>query len=191
MLIGYARVSTVDQDTALQLDALSSAGVHRIFEEMGGGVGPRPQLQHTLGFVTRGDTLVIWKLDRMARSLFDLRSITKALKDTGVTIRSITGPIDISSPIREFTLQVLGALAQLERSIILQRTAAGLEAALARGVKFGRDRVLSPELEHELAESYIPRVVTIKDLARRFGVSESVVKRAIYRVYKPEHSSLG
>lgn len=190
MLIGYARVSTNDQDTALQLDALEAVGVRKIYQEKGSGVGPRPQLQRALAALCHGDTLVIWKLDRMARSLLDLLSIIQALKSAGACIRSLTEPIDTSSPIGEFTLQVLGAVAQLERSIILQRTAAGLDAARARGVKFGRSRVLSTEAERELVESYIPYSVTMRELARRYGVTDSVVKRAIYRVYKPGHSSL-
>lgn len=190
MLIGYARVSTNDQDTALQLDALHAAGVRTIYQEKGSGVGPRPQLQKALAALTQGDTLVIWKLDRMARSLLDLLSIIQALKAAGATIRSLTEPIDTSSPIGEFTLQVLGAVAQLERSIILQRTAAGLDAARARGVKFGRSRALTPEAEAELVKSYVPGVVTMRELATRFGVTDSVVKRAIYRVHKPRHSSL-
>ncbi len=190
MLVGYARVSTNDQDTALQLDALHAAGVRTIYQEKGSGVGPRPQLQKALASLTHGDTLVIWKLDRMARSLLDLLSIIQALKASGATIRSLTEPIDTSSPIGEFTLQVLGAVAQLERSIILQRTAAGLDAARARGVKFGRSRTLDPDAERQLVQSYVPGVVTMRHLAMQFGVTESVVKRAIYRVHKPGHSSL-
>jgi DNA invertase Pin-like site-specific DNA recombinase len=190
MLVGYARVSTLDQDTALQLDALRDAGVKQIYQDKGSGVGPRPQLRVALGKVQRGDTLVVWKLDRIARSLPDLLAIIARLNDHGASIKSLTEPIDTSNPVGRFTLQVLGAVAELERSIILERTAAGVAAARARGVRFGRSRALSSELECELVAAYVPGVVTMRDLALRFGVHESSVKRAIYRVYRPGHSSL-
>lgn len=190
MLIGYARVSTLDQDTALQLDALKAVGVRQIYQDKGSGVGPRPQLRAAIGSLSRGNTLVVWKLDRIARSLSDLLAIIDQVKQAGAAIKSLTEPIDTSNPIGQFTLQVLGAVAELERSIILERTAAGIAAAKARGVRFGRSRVLPPEMEAELVRSYIPGVVTMRDLARRYGIHESSVKRAIYRVYKPGHSSL-
>lgn len=190
MLIGYARVSTLDQDTALQLDALKGAGVKKVYQDKSSGVGPRLELRAAIGALKPGDTLVVWKLDRIARSLSDLLGIIDQVKHAGASIKSLTEPIDTSNPIGQFTLQVLGAVAELERSIILERTAAGVAAARARGVKFGRDRTIPPDLEQELVEAYIPRIVTMRDLAKRYGVHESSVKRAIYRVYKPGHSSL-
>lgn len=108
MLVGYARVSTADQDTALQRDALARAGVVRVFVESGSGVGPRPQLQRALAALERGSVLVVWKLDRVARSLADLLSILSRLKRVGASIRSLTEPLDTSNPFGEFTFQILG-----------------------------------------------------------------------------------
>lgn len=190
MLVGYARVSTLDQDTALQLDALKAAGVRRVFQDKGSGVGPRPQLHVALGKLRPGDVLVVWKLDRIARSLHDLLRIIDVVRGAGACIRSLTEPIDTSSPIGEFTLQVLGAVAQLERSMILQRTAAGLASARARGVRFGRDRGMSPDKEARVVAAYLAGGVTMAQVARRYRVHESSVKRAVYRVTKPGHSSL-
>lgn len=190
MLIGYARVSTLDQDTRLQLDALRAAGVRQIYQDKGSGVGPRPQLQVAVDQLKPGDTLVVWKLDRIARSLADLLTVIDRLKRARATIKSLTEPIDTSNPIGEFTLQVLGAVAQLERNMILERTAAGLAAARARGVKLGRNRVLPEGDEARLVRAYETGRYTMGDLADRYAVSLSVVKRAIYRVHKPGHSSL-
>jgi len=131
-LVGYARVSTLDQDTALQRDALARHGVHVVFVESGSGVGPRPELQKALASLGSGDTLVVWKLDRVARSLTDLLGIQSRLKSVGASIRSLTEPLDTTSPFGEFTFQVLGAVAQLERSMIRERVMAGQAAARAR-----------------------------------------------------------
>lgn len=98
MLVGYARVSTIDQDTALQLDALKAAGVRRVYQDKGSGVGPRPQLHHALGKLRPGDVLVVWKLDRIARSLSDLLSIIGRVRAAGAAIKSLTEPVDTSSP---------------------------------------------------------------------------------------------
>lgn len=190
MLVGYARVSTIEQDTALQLDALRRAGVRRVFQDKSSGVGQRPQLHVAVGTLRPGDTLVVWKLDRMARSLVDLLGIVYRVRQAGATIKSLTEPIDTSNPIGEFTLQVLGAVAQLERNMILERTAAGLAAARARGVKLGRSRVLSEADEARLVRAYETGRYTMGELADSYSVSLSVVKRAIYRVHKPGHTSL-
>lgn len=104
MLIGYARVSTLDQDTTMQRDALERAGVQRLFADSSSGVGPRPQLQEALTSLVQGDTLVVWKLDRIARSLHDLLAIERRLKVVGAGIRSLTEPLDTSSPFGEFTI---------------------------------------------------------------------------------------
>lgn len=186
MLIGYARVSTTDQDTALQLDALRKAGVRVIFNESGSGVGPRPQLQRALKRLCAGDVLVVWKLDRVARSLGDLLTILDRLKAAGSSIRSLTEPIDTSSPIGEFTFQILGAVAQLERSMIRERVMAGQAAARARGKRWGPPRQLSPDREAELVQLWLTGDYTQKNLADLFGVSLGVAKLAIYRVVRPD-----
>ncbi|ABM40962.1 Resolvase, N-terminal domain protein [Acidovorax sp. JS42] len=186
MLVGYARVSTQDQDTALQRDALERHGVRRVFTESGSGVGPRPQLQVALSTLQRGDTLVVWKLDRVARSLPDLLAIQGRLKGAGACIRSLTEPLDTTSPFGEFTFQVLGAVAQLERSMIRERVMAGQAAARARGKRWGRSRVLSPDDEADLVAMYLAGGRTMRELADLWGVGIGTVKCAIYRVIRPD-----
>lgn len=190
MLVGYARVSTLDQDTALQLDALRKAGVRRIYQDKGSGVGPRPQLHLALSKLRAGDTLVVWKLDRVARSLADLLGIIQRLKDQGAMIKSLTEPIDTTNPIGEFTLQILGAVAQLERTMIRERVNAGFAAAKARGQRFGRQRSMTPEVEAHVVSLCLDYGFTMREVAERYGVGISSVKRAVYRVSKPGHSSL-
>lgn len=186
MLVGYARVSTQDQDTALQRDALERHGVRRVFTESGSGVGPRPQLQVALSTLQRGDTLVVWKLDRVARSLPDLLAIQGRLKGAGACIRSLTEPLDTTSPFGEFTFQVLGAVAQLERSMIRERVMAGQAAARARGKRWGRRRVLLPDDEADLVAMYLAGGRTMRELADLWGVGIGTVKCAIYRVIRPD-----
>lgn len=128
MLVGYARVSTTDQETNLQLDALSAAGVAVVFQEKASAVSHRPELHAAIAYMSPGQTLVVWKLDRLARSLFDLLGLLEALGRKGCSFRSLTEPIDTSSPMGIFVLQILGAVAQLERSMIIERTKAGIAA---------------------------------------------------------------
>lgn len=190
MLIGYARVSTRDQETHLQIDALRVAGVSRIFEEKTSSVGARPQLRACLQSLKPGDVLVVYKLDRVARSLMDLLSILDQIKAAGAQVRSLTEPLDTTSAMGFFMVQILGAVAQLERGIITERSIAGQQAAKARGVHCGRARTLSPEVEAEIVRLYASGDYTLRGLAQAFDVSESVVKRAVYRVKKPGSSSL-
>lgn len=133
-LIGYARVSTDDQTTAAQMDALRTAGCATIFEEKASGASRiRPELARTLARLTRGDTLVIWKLDRLGRSLSHLLEVIEDLRGRGCHFRCLTSPIDTASPHGTLVLQMLGAVAEYERSLIRERTRAGLAAARARG----------------------------------------------------------
>lgn len=186
MLVGYARVSTIDQDTALQLDALRGAGVERIFSESGSGVGPRPALRQALESLVFGDVLVVWKIDRVARSLPDLLRILDRLKSCGASIRSLTEPIDTSTPLGEFTFQILGAVAQLERSMIRERVMAGQAAARARGKRWGPSRSLSVEQEAQLVEAYLAGGHTYRSVGEAFGVSHGVARGAVYRVVRPD-----
>jgi DNA invertase Pin-like site-specific DNA recombinase len=133
-LIGYARVSTDDQTTAAQIDALRAAGCATIFEETASGASrARPELARPLASLTRGDTLVIWKLDRLGRSLSHLLEVIEDLRGRGCHFRCLTSPIDTASPHGTLVLQMLGAVAEYERSLIRERTKAGLKAAKARG----------------------------------------------------------
>lgn len=188
--IGYARVSTVDQDTALQLDALKKAGVRTVFREAGSGVGPRPELQRALSTLGTGDVLVVWKIDRVARSLGDLLSILAKLKTVGAAIRSLTEPIDTSTPIGEFTFQILGAVAQLERSMIRERVMAGQAAARQRGKRWGAPRQIEPDAERELVKMYLSDGYTIDELAEIWGVGYGVARGAILRVCNPRSQYL-
>ncbi len=133
-LIGYARVSTDEQTTAAQMDALHTAGCAEIFEEKASGASrARPELARALARIARGDTLVIWKLDRLGRSLAHLLEVIEDLRGRGCHFRCLTSPIDTASPHGTLVLQMLGAVAEYERSLIRERTRAGLRAAKARG----------------------------------------------------------
>jgi len=147
MKYGYARVSTDDQTPALQLAALKKAGCKTVFKDEGisGATTKRPALLRCLKKLERGDTLIVWKLDRLGRSLRDLIEMLDNLKRRGVTFRSLTEEIDTVTPTGRAMWQMIGILAELERSLIGERTLAGVKAAKRRGVKFGRKRKLTPE----------------------------------------------
>lgn len=184
-LIGYARVSTLEQDTALQLDALKGARVRRVFQDHGSGVGPRPELQRLLASLRPGDVLVVWKLDRIARSLFDLLGVLRRLSAAGASIRSLTEPIDTSTPIGEFVVQILGAVAQLERSMIRERVMAGQAAAMSRGKRWGPPRRLAPDVEERLVSLYLAGGYSYASVAREFGTTPSIARCAVMRVVDP------
>lgn len=186
MFIGYARVSTQDQDTALQIDALKKAGCQKIYEEKASGATRRgrAELARCLASLGKGDVLVVYKIDRIARSLFDLLDILGQLERVGATIKSITEPLDTTNSMGVFVIQILGAVAQLERSMIRERSIAGQQAARARGRTPGRARSLSDDEESALVSEYLQGGATFKGLALKYGVTESTAKRAVYRVTK-------
>lgn len=180
MLIGYARVSTSEQETQLQLDALRNAGVRRVFSEKGSGVGPRLELQRALRELRPGDVLVVYKLDRLARSLKDLLALLDRLRHMGCAVRSLTEPVDTSSAIGELVLQILGAVAQFERSLIRERCEAGRRAAVARGVKFGRTVVLG-EHAQRTADEFYKMGMSYREIGAIFGVSYTAARGAVQR----------
>jgi DNA invertase Pin-like site-specific DNA recombinase len=147
MKIGYARVSASDQNLNLQIDALKAAGCELIFQDFGisGTVRDRPELAKALAALNPGDTLTVWRLDRLGRSLLDLLEIVNGLKARNIGLHSLTEVIDTSTPIGELLLHVLAALAQFERQVSRERCRAGIDAAKRRGKRFGRPRKLSPE----------------------------------------------
>ncbi len=151
MRIGYARVSTCDQSLDLQIDALRKAGCEQIFEDRGisGVATDRPGLEKALAALGEGDTLVVWRLDRLARSMRDLTDTITALHAREIGFQSICEHIDVSSAFGEFVLHILSAVAHFERALIVERTRAGMAAAKARGAKFGRKPVLNGEELHE------------------------------------------
>jgi DNA invertase Pin-like site-specific DNA recombinase len=157
MKYGYARTSTGDQTTALQLAALKRARCSHIFEDKGqsGATAKRPALARCLKTLRSGDTLIVWKLDRLGRSLRDLIAMLDGLRERGVRFQSLTEAIDTETPTGRAMWQMIGVLAELERSLIGERTRAGVKAAQRRGVKFGRKPKLSAaqiELARELVE---------------------------------------
>ena len=190
MLVGYARVSTSDQDTRLQLDALQRAGVQHIFRESCSGIGPRPVLRECLQSLSPGDILVVWKIDRIARSLKDLLQILDKLHKKGIALRSLTEPIDTGSPIGEFMLQILGAVAQLERSMIRERVIAGQVAAIQRGQRHGRPKKLNQEQQLDVIQR-LTRNEKAAQVARLYGVDRSVIERIWYQAKQPDHPRWG
>lgn len=176
-LVGYARVSTRDQETHLQIDALKKAGVSVIFQEKTSSVGARPELHRLLASLTEGDCLVVYKLDRIARSLTDLLSILDKVKAAGALIKSLTEPLDTTGPMGLFMVQVLGAVAQLERGIIRERAIAGQVAAIKRGVVWGGRK---PSLSADQASEALKlrkAGMTQKQVASVLGVSRSTISR--------------
>lgn len=145
MRLGYARVSTIDQNLSLQITALNNNGCDLIFQEKKSGVKDRPELQRMLSMVRTGDVIVIWKIDRLARSLSELLVISETLKNKGVDLVSMDGQIDTTTAMGRMYFQISGAFAEFERALIIERTKAGLEAAKRRGVKFGRKVGLNAE----------------------------------------------
>ena len=147
MLAGYARVSTLDQNPELQLDALAAAGCERIFEDRASGTrSDRPGLAEALDWMRKGDTLVVWKLDRLGRSLPQLVATVRQLEEEGFGFRSLTEGIDTTTASGTLVFHVFGALAQFERDLNREQTMAGLAAARVRGRRGGRPSKLTPEL---------------------------------------------
>lgn len=190
MIFGYARVSTSEQETTLQIDALNRAGVHTIFQEKTSSIGQRPELRRLLAKLTDKDSLVVYKLDRLARSLKDLLQIIEQLEQIGCAFKSLTEPIDTVTPAGRLMLNILGSVAEFERSLIRQRSMAGQAAARRRGVHCGRPRALHPDTEADIVKMYASGLYTLHGLAYVADVHPSVVKRAVYRVTKPHSSSL-
>lgn len=183
MLIGYARVSTQDQRPELQRDALQAAGCERLFEEKASGAArERPQLLAAVAFMREGDTLVVWKLDRLARSVKQLIETVEDLEDLearGMGLRSITETIDTTTSGGKLIFHIFAALAQFERSIIRERTTAGLIAARERGRVGGRPRALN-EADIAAAKMLLGNpAITTKDVAKRLGVSLSTLYKHI------------
>lgn len=189
-LVGYARVSTQDQDTALQIQALNSAGVTEIFEEKASGVNfERPALWDCLNSLKSGDQFIFYKLDRVARSLSDLLKILEAVERAGATVRSLTEPIDTTSAVGRLMLQILGAMAEFERTLIRERCMAGQREAMSRGVHCGKPLSVDQSTALAIVDAYSSGLYTLKGVGQRFGVSDSVVKRLVYKKTKPAYKS--
>lgn len=180
-LIGYSRVSTVDQDPALQLDALKAYGVERLYvDQASGATTARPELAAALKFLRRGDVLVVWRLDRLGRSTADLLALVAELERAGVELRSLTEGIDTRSPGGRLVFTIFAALAEFEREIIRERTRAGLAAARARGRRGGRPAKMTPE-RARAALTMQRQGHSQGEIARVFNVSQTAVSRALVR----------
>lgn len=177
--IGYARVSTSDQDLRLQLAALEGVGCLRVFRDVESGAkAARPGLDEALAFLRPGDTLVVWRLDRLGRSLPDLLALAGRLEEAGVELASVTEAIDTSTPGGRLVFSLFGALAQFERELVAERTRAGLVAARAAGSSLGRPRALSAA-GVAVARRLRAEGQSWNQVAGALGVSRSTVYRAV------------
>ena len=178
MLIGYARVSKSEaQDTTAQVDALKAGGCERIFQEAAsGGRWDRPELHRMIDQLRNGDVVVVWKLDRLSRSLKDLLHILEKIEVAGARFRSVTEAIDTSGPAGRMMMQMLGSFAEFERAMVRERTNEGLKAARARGNAGGRKPKLSPDQKREITEM-LAAGRSAADLARLFKVHRATIGR--------------
>ena len=182
MLIGYARVSKTEQDTELQLEALRRVDVRRVFSESRSAIKRRPQLQAMFDALREGDTVVVYKLDRLARSIRDLLNIVDKLERLGCTFRSLTEAFDTTTPAGKLAFHMLGAVAEFERALIRERSMAGVEVARSRGVRMGRMPALDDRQSAALVQLWDTGTYTKAELARLHGVSISTVKRTLWRL---------
>lgn len=178
MLVGYARVSTQDQNPSLQLDALTAVGCERLFvEKASGAQRERPELNAAIAYSRPGDILVVWKLDRLARSLKQLIDTVEMLSSRQIGLRSLTEAIDTTTAGGRLILHIFGSLAEFERSIIRERTRAGLDAARARGRVGGRPPALSAKDLLAAKAMLTDPELTVADVAKRLKVAPSTLYR--------------
>jgi len=177
--VGYARVSTDDQDLSLQLDALQSAGCAKVFRDTASGAkADRPGLTQALDYVRAADTLVVWRLDRLGRSLTQLIALMTQLQERGVGFRSLTEQIDTTASGGKLIFHIFGALAEFERNLIRERTMAGLQAARARGRQGGRPKLLDTDRKVQMAQQlHRDPTNSIEDICTTLGVSRATLYR--------------
>lgn len=179
MLIGYARVSTQDQNLDLQIDALTKAGCKKIFDDkISGSRAERPGLNKALELLREDDTLVVWKLDRLGRSVKNLVNLIGELHNQGVQFKSLTDAIDTGTPSGRFFFHVMASLAEMERELTVERTRAGLEVARQLGRKGGRKRQMT-DSKIESAKKLLANGVPPRDVAKNLGVSVPTLYRWI------------
>lgn len=182
MLIGYARVSTDDQNLNLQYDALKNAGCEKIFDDqITGSKMQRPGLEAALEFAREGDVVVVWRLDRLSRSLKDLIEMVALLDSKKIGLKSLHESIDTSSSSGKLIFHIFGALAEFERNLIRERTHAGLQAARARGRNGGRPKKLSTDKAKLAIKLYEEKLHSIQKICELIGVS----KPTLYKYLKP------
>lgn len=179
-VIGYGRVSTVAQDASVQEDALTRYGCEKIYiDVISGAKADRPQLTIMIEHLRSGDTVVVWKIDRMGRSLIHLVQLVDVLQEKGVGLVSLTEGLDTRTEIGRFQLNILASVAQWERDTIRSRVQAGVDSARARGRVGGRKRKLSSQKLKMAKTMYASKEYTIKEIADELVVSESTIYRAI------------
>lgn len=182
MLIGYARVSTNDQETATQVAALKAAGCERIYrEKASGGRWDRPELHRLLDQLREDDVLVVWKLDRLSRSLRDVLTIMERLTEAKAGFRSLTEAIDTTTPAGRMMMQMVGAFAEFERAMLRERTKVGLDSARREGRIGGRRPKLSPQQQAEIRKMVSRGDKTAADAARLFRIHPATVCRLLAR----------
>ena len=181
MLIGYGRVSKgEDQDDTLQVKALEEAGCKRIYSEAAsGGRWDRPELHRMLDQLRSSDVVMVWKLDRLTRSLKDLLLIMEKIDAAGAGFRSLTESIDTTTPAGRMMMQMVGTFAEFERAIIRERTKAGLQAAAAKGRKGGRKPALNDEQKADIADNVLSGRKTGAEMARLYKVSQATITRTV------------
>lgn len=183
MLIGYARVSTVDQNFNIQVDALKKEGCEKIFQDTASGaIKERKALEEALEYLRPGDTLVVWRLDRLGRSVKNLIELVNSLKEKNIGFKSITEVIDTTTPTGQFFFHITAAFAELERNLIRERTYAGLKAARARGRKGGRPKAIDGETFDMALQLYNEGKTPVSTLCKRLSIAE----RTFYR-YLADH----
>ena len=190
MIFGHARISTTTQDESLQLDALDAAGCDRLMiDRASGAAAERPALAEMLDRLRPDDTVMVWRLDRLGRSLRHLIEVVADLERRGVTLVSLTEQIDTNSPGGKLTFHVFGAMAEFERDLIRERTVAGLAAARARGRTGGRPTVWTPEKLAAARSMHASGEHDVATIARILGVSRASVYRALAYRPRPEDAA--
>lgn len=178
--MGYARVSTDDQNLNLQRDALNQAGCEQIFEDhISGAKAERPGLQQALQYARAGDAIVVWRLDRLSRSLKDLIEMVTLLKSKDIGLKSLQEAIDTSSSSGKLIFHIFGALAEFERNLTRERTQAGLQAARARGRKGGRPKALNRDKQDLAVKLYKEKKHTVDQICEMMGVSKPTLYKYI------------
>ncbi|GBR52661.1 DNA-invertase [Neokomagataea thailandica NBRC 106555] len=179
MIYGYARISTSDQKLDMQVDALQSAGAVEIYTDtITGTAKNREGLDELLSILVAGDVVLVWKLDRLGRSVRNLLELAEILKSKGVSVRSLQDGIDTSGPLGGFLLTILGAVGELERETIRERVQAGMSAGRRRGEHQGRKPKLSRLARQDVVDS-VANGSPAKDLARRYGVNVATIYRIL------------
>lgn len=180
MRVGYIRVSTIDQNKSMQVDALEAAGCEKIFSDsVSGATADRPGLDELIKFVRSGDCVVVWKVDRLGRSLKDLLEIIDGLKEKNVSFVSITDGFDTNTTTGNLFFQIMAVLAEYERNLIRERTRAGLDAARARGRTGGRKKKLSTDQVSTLKKMYESKEHSLREICDLFNISKPTLYRYV------------